>query len=188
MSGDMNVFADDINRAGGLSGNRNARALVAATHVPLGLLQLNAPFMRPEEVGTIYAQVADLLERAQEGNPRLAQIPYIRAELRSFAYVFLPDDRKNAGDENAESYALRALALDPLHLGARVMLADFAARRGDAQGALDILKGGLAWRYRTQNPRFFLEKTMRFARELGDEEVLQAAQREFNIYFPQEAW
>ena len=180
--GNMNTFAEGINRAGSLSHNNNARALVAATSVPLGILQLNAPLLPKDEVAALYAQVESLLDRAEAANPRLVQIPYHRGELHSFAYAFLPEELKEGG--NVAYYLKAALALDPLHLSSRIMLANLTARAGQKREALDILEAGLTWRYKTQNPRFFLEKTIRFAQELGDEKILQKAQDEFKIYFP----
>ena len=183
MTGDMQGFANDINRAGVLSNNRNARALITAANVPLGALQLNAPLMPKDELVALYSQVQDLLDRAEAANPRLVQIPYHRAELHSFAYAFLPEDAKQGS--SAAYYLKTALALDPLHLGSRVKLANMTARAGEKREALAILERGLAWRYKNQNPRFFLEQTMRLAAELGDESVLQKAQGEFRIYFPE---
>ena len=182
--GQIEQAANAINRAGKLSSGQNARALVAASNVSLSVLQLNAPFMPDQELQAMYEKTESLLDRAESANPRLVQIPYHRAELESFAAPFLPV--RPAESKTVEAYLHDALNLDPRHLASRMKLANLALRKGQQREALEILKPGLEWRYKNQNPRFFLEKTARLAEELRDQDVFDKVRAEWIRYFPQE--
>ena len=180
MQGQMDSYAGQVNRAGQLSSDRNARSLVAAASVPLGIAQFNGPLMEKTELQAVYEQTKDLLDRAEAANPRLVQIPYSRAQLVSYVGVFLdlPDEKAS------QEYLQEALGLDPLHLGSRVFLAKLLMRKKQKREALDVLKAGLDWKYKNQNPRYYLELTMNLAKELGDDEMYQKAQQNFELYFP----
>lgn len=185
MVGAGESYANKINRAGRLSYNQNARALVAATHLPLGIVQLNAPLMPRDALQTLEGQLCSLLDRAELANPRLAQIYFARAEMAAYIQPFLPE--KGEGERYDVAEELRkALAIDPLHLGSRMKLADLSLRVGRMEEALDILEPGLNWWYKNQRPRLFLEKTYGLARQLGRDEIADKAALEFVRYFPEE--
>lgn len=182
--GDIQTSIAQVNRAGHLSENMNARALIMAANFPLGILQLHAPLMDDDELVKMTKQVEDLLDEAWAANPRLAQILYHRAELLSYTQPFLPPEAKNEQDGIIPYYLRQALALDPLNLSSRVKLANLSLRKGEREGALDILKEGLVWTYKAQSPRHFLEKTMNLANDLGDEETAARAKAELGRYMP----
>lgn len=180
---DMQDYAQAVNRAGELSGNRNARAMISATHVPLGIVQLNGPLLPKDSLGNLQLQIDFLLDRAEAANPRLAQIYYTRAEAASYIQPFLASERAPVDIKGQLRYALK---IDPLHLASRMKLADIALRSGDEIGALEILEGGLNWRYKTLRPRLFLEKTYGLAVQLERLDIAEKARHEFNRYFPDE--
>ena len=184
--GDIQTSIAQVNRAGHLSGNMNARALITAANFPLGILQLNAPLMADDELVGMTKQVEALLDDAWAANPRLAQILYHRAELLSYTQPFLPSEAKSEQDGLVPYYLRQALALDPLNLSARVKLANLSLRKGERQAAMDILKEGLVWTYKAQSPRHFLEKTINLANDLGDEETGAHAKAEWARYMPQD--
>ncbi len=186
MNGASESYASNVNRAGRLSYNQNARALVAATHLPLGIVQLNAPLMRKDDLKVLNAQLRSLLDRAESANPRLAQIYFSRAELATYIQPFLMGQGDASGRYDVVEELRKALVIDPLHLSSRIKLANLSLRLGDVSEALEILEPGLNWRYKNQRPRLFLEKTYGLAYELGQEDVAVRAAREFERYFPGE--
>ncbi|MCB1721333.1 MAG: O-antigen ligase family protein [Alphaproteobacteria bacterium] len=186
MVGAGEAYANKINRAGRLSYNQNARALVAATHLPLGIVQLNAPLMPRDDLQALEGQLRSLLDRAERTNPRLAQIYFARAEMAATIQPFLAGQDLVHGRYDVAEELRKALALDPLHLGSRMKLADLFLRRRRNEEALEILGPGLNWRYKTQRPRLFLEKTYGLARQLERDDIAEKAAIEFARYFPQE--
>lgn len=181
MAGDSALYAEAINRAGYLSADRNARALLAATYLPLGVVQLNAPFMPKDVLTDMHAKIESLLADAQAANPRLAEIYFSRAETASYTEPFLPGLKNRL---NVPAELQKALTIDPQHLASRMKLADLALRQGDDARALEILAPGLDWRYKNQRPRLFLEKTYGLATALGQLDIAEKADREYRRYFP----
>ena len=169
-AGELEDGIDDINQAGRLSSNMNARALIAASNITIGTVQLNAPFMPNEELNTLYQQADAMLVEAGQSNALLPQVPYYRAELLSYVQPFmqpLPTDVPAVDEMLAQ-----AIALDPMHISSRRMLATRLLRAGKKQEALDLLEGGLMWRYGRQNPKSYFLMTYNLAKDLGDTRVV----------------
>lgn len=165
LDSNIESFADNVNRAGKLSGNKNARALVMASSVSLGILQVNGPLMPLEARQDLYKDGMALLERAQRYNPRLSGIDYNKAALSEalaaeggFVENYTPP----------EIFLTRALALDPLHLPTRRKLAALYDAHGEEGKAYETLKAGLKWPYKDQDRELYYQELARRALERGD--------------------
>jgi O-antigen ligase len=166
--GDNDGFAELVNRAGKMSQNMNARALVVAADIPVGMMQFQVAFMESEERRSVFDQAMGLLDKAQAQNPRDPLVYFYRAELKSFVPLLV----KELGLSSAEEDLREGLAINPQTMRSRILLADLLRRRGQKQEAMDVLAGGLQWPYHNQDPSFFYDKTERMAKELGAKDVL----------------
>ena len=133
--GDLDGFVAAINRADRLAWHRNARAQVAAADIPLGILRSPLQILMIDKTQELRTQVRRFLDEAEKNNPRLVAIPYDRALLAT-TY----NDRLAQ-----EKYLRAALALDPLHLPSRIMLARLYTHEGRNADALALLEDGLRW-------------------------------------------
>jgi O-antigen ligase len=167
--GDIDGFISDINMADHMSLHKNERAFVMAASLPMGAIETQGMSLPPEQIEKIYDHADSLLRRAQSLNPRQSSTLYSRARLLREASFYIKPD----GDETPESILHEALRLDPLHLGSRTLLARIYQDRGDYAGALEIMKAGLDWPYKTQDPLPYLEQTSWLAVEQGDKETIQ---------------
>jgi O-antigen ligase len=153
---DLKTFANDINLAGRLTGNRNARALTLAASVPLSILEgADGPLLEETEREKIFRQADRLLKAAHQWNPRLASPFYYQARLV----------KTRREMDQAEGLLKQALMLDPLHEPSRRMLADFLLKKKDKKAALALLKEGIEWPNATSE---FLQETAFLALDEGD--------------------
>jgi O-antigen ligase len=182
LAGDVDTAIEQVNKADDLSLGTNARAFVAAANISIGILQLNAPLMPKDDLVSMVNDVRQLLDKAAAHNPRSPEILYARGELRVYTEPFLREDDRSGGKKGYE-YFEDALALDPLHLGSRLKLVDRAIRSKDYETALVLLEEGLQWRYKSQNPRFFFEKTARLAKKLGRDDIYEDTRAQWPFYF-----
>lgn len=163
-AGQLGAFADEINLAGDLSSNMNARVLSEAASIPVGLLQFNGPFLSDEQQQDVYTQADGLLEKALRANPRLSKAYLLRGELKSYVEKLEPGAVQGL---SAKEELERALRINPMDIRARLMLSDLYGRKGEQEAALEVLQDGLKWQYKRQNPQFYYERTKRLADELG---------------------
>lgn len=182
LAGDVNAAIMQVNKADDLSLGTNARAFVAAANISIGILQLNAPLMPKDDLAAMVKDVRHLLDKAGAHNPRSPEVLYARGELRIYTEPFLREGDRIEGKKGYE-YFEDALKLDPLHLGSRMKLVDRAIRSKDYETALVLLEEGLQWRYKSQNPRFFLEKTARLAKKLGRDDIYEDTREQWPFYF-----
>ncbi len=169
-AGNLEGFARDINMADKISFGRNARALILAATVPLGILQDRAALLPPGEGEALFTQARQTLDKAIALNPRLVAAYHHQARLEAYApqYAGRPSQ--------AEEILSHALRIDPLHAASREYLAQILSAAGHRDEALDILKAGLKWPYRQQDAASYYQITMFLALELGDTEThVQAA-------------
>ncbi len=135
--GDLNGFMHAVNAADRLGMHQNARALVMAAAIPLGILESSQDLSK-EEKQEYRQRVRDLLDRAGQINPRLAAVPYYKARL------YARSTPKGVTERPVELLN-RALVLDPMHRPSRQLLADLWARQGRKKEALMLMKEGLKW-------------------------------------------
>lgn len=162
-SGDLDAFTASVERANRSAFGMNARAYVLAAAIPLGVLEAEGAALQEQERIDLVRQTESLLDRAEARNPRLVAVPYDRARLLS------------AQGKSPETELERALALNPLHLPARLMLADVLISGGKEDEAYAVLKDGLAWPYPLHDPRPYYTRLATLAAGRGEEEVAQAA-------------
>jgi len=173
LAGDMQAYAEEVNRAGRAGFGWNARPYVMAAEIPLAILEDNAGMLADGEAQALRRQAQDLLARAERYNKRLPSVPYYRARL-----ALAGDDGIAALSGAAAERLLRqALRLDPLYLPARLRLAALYQRRGEQVQALALLKDGLLWPYATSERATYFEMTAALARAQGDEQTYELARR-----------
>ncbi len=180
--GDVQTAINYVNRADELSFGTNSRAYISAANIHLGILQLNAPLMPKDELAKMVTDVRALLGKAQMHNPRSAAVLHAQGELRLYTEPFLRAEDRVAGKRAHELFG-DALKLDPLFLSSRLKLVDRALRSKDLDQAVVLLEEGLQWRYKAQNPAFFLEKAGIVAKTAGRQDVYGEAKRQWAIYF-----
>ncbi len=185
LNGDVDAAIKQVNRADYLSFGTNARAFVAAANISIGILQLNAPLMPKDDLAVMVKDVRGLLDKAAAHNPRSAEVLFARGELRIYTEPFLREEDRSGGKKGYE-YFEDALRLDPLHLASRLKLVDRAVRSKDHERAMVLLSDGLQWRYKSQNPRFFLEKTARLAKRLGRKDIYEDTKAQWPLYFSED--
>lgn len=166
--GRMNVYYDLINRAGHLSGRRNARALIEAAQVPMGIAQLNGPLMNKAELLQVYEQAMGLLDEAEATNSRLARVYYHKAELLRFTQMLL----KLEPPVTQEEYLRMALKVQPNFAPARLDLSSLLVKRGDADGAYQVLLDGIEGPYLEIPGNRFYDRLRQMATARGDQETL----------------
>lgn len=158
----MAAFSGSVNLANAMAQQMNARAYVMAASVPLAALE--SELIAPEARQALYDEAWGLLDHAEKLNGRLPSIPYTRARLSAAAGVDAPD-----------LWARRALALDPMHLASRLLLAEILQKKGSPAKALEILEQGLVWPYYHQDPSMLYEATAVLALALGRRDVTERA-------------
>jgi len=181
---DIHAFTSDVNRAETMGFGWNARPYILATNLPLAVLEHEGSLLPFEKQQENYNQIKDLLDKAEAKNPRLASIPYYRAVALSLI---------STGDERSkkiETNLLKALQLDPIHLGARLMLADFYKDQGKTEDEWHVLKQGVRWRLLKQGVRpsyalsqilSYYERVAVLAAEKGDNDIHELAMRNIKI-------
>lgn len=120
-------FQENINRASRVSMDMNVRAYLFAVNVPMTILQHKAgKFTNDAEVKGLYEQVAGYMHRALELNPRSATAHYYLGRVQELVPAgVVPAE----APDGAAEYKM-ALRLDPMHLGARMALADLYKKEG----------------------------------------------------------
>ncbi len=126
-----------VNRADMVGMHGNARALVLAAVIPIGVLE-DGKNETAEESDSYMSQAEHLLDRAGRLNPRMVAVPYYKARLYATGAAKRPY-------ETPEDLLKQALAIDPQHLPSREMLADIWAAQGKKKEALALLKESMEW-------------------------------------------
>lgn len=170
---DVEGFARAVNAANRVNMGLSARPYLMAATVPLSILKNRFPAIPQEEQKTLFAQTDGLLAKALRQNSRSAAAWYHRGELaRLVNPSVLPENYPKAEDSFA-----KALAIDPLHLPARVALAEIRQESGDDKAALGLLAAGLRWPYPVFDALPYFEKTMALAKRLGRGDIAEQAEQ-----------
>ena len=143
FAGDVQGFADDLILAKNLSLGTNYRIWLRAANIPMSVLQQNGRSFPEEKKKELYAQATADLARARSRNPASSSAVYYQGYLQTL----VPKDMVPEGTPPPEEFYREALRLDPLHIGARLALADIYQGRGDNDEALKIIEGGLNYYY-----------------------------------------
>ena len=170
-TGDINGFAEDVNRANALAPGKNERAYILAAAIPMGILESQVNALSPEEATKLYKQADDLLIKAFAINPRVATILYYRAWLVRLS--------KKPG---AEDFLQEALALDPVHVASRLMLADIYKEQGESKKSYEVLKDGMKWEEVYADPVQFFKSLSTAAKEQSDQKTENFARERIERY------
>ncbi|MCB9989720.1 MAG: O-antigen ligase family protein [Rhodospirillales bacterium] len=163
--GQTEKFSDAINRANSAGFYKNARAYTQAAAVPLTILEEKGAHMSPLERQSLSDQAEKLLQRAEENNPQLVTTYYYRARLQKIT----------GHDGEALKTASHALALTPMHLPSRMLVAHLNLQQDQKEKALEILRAGLHWPVAAYDPVPYYQTTATLATELGDPKTTNAA-------------
>lgn len=171
LAGELEDFATDLNIAHQAGFHSNYRTYLLAVNVPLTILRESKDTLTRKQKEELYAQSAEYLHRARTANPRTASAAYYLGYLQTL----VPADVIPEGTPAPEEYYREALALDPLHLGARLALAEIHEERGDLKGAMDIVKEGLPYIYRSPMATDLYGQALLLATQTGDKDMQKRA-------------
>lgn len=159
LAGELEAFVDDVLWANEVSLQGNYRSYLLAVNVPLTLLQEAGDEFPEDKKKDIFDQGLSYLRHVRRINPRSSSALYYLGKIQQVApKEFIPEDLKTP----AEYYAA-ALQLDPLHLGSRMELAKINPQR-----ELEILEGGLQYRYNTSKAMEYYGRLMQIYLQNGD--------------------
>lgn len=122
VSGGMttNCFMENINRADHVSHGLNYRVYIFAVNVPITILEYQKGKMTDEQASTLYHQVVDYMQRALAINPHAGDAYYYLGLVQTL----VPSSIIPPSTPTAEEYYKKALANDPMLVGARLSLLD----------------------------------------------------------------
>lgn len=165
LAGELEEFADDVVLANRISFQNNYRSYILAVNVPLTLLE-NPKGLNDEQKEDIFNQGLSYLRHVRAINPRSSSALFYLAKIQQVSPPeFIPDDLKTP-----EEYYLQALAIDPLHLGARMELAAIYDRRGEGAKALSVLEEGSYYQYSTSKAMEFYGRLLQIYLKNGNAE------------------
>ncbi len=166
-TGDLNSFAAAVNTGNQIGLGLNARPYLMAAMIPMGLLT-EAAYLPLAEQQALFRQIDGLLAQSLRRNSRLATAWFQRGRmLRHLSPDIIP-----AGYMSAEEAFQTALRLDPLHLAARLALADLYEAEGKERAALDVLLAGVARPYPSYDAAPYYDRVEKMAMALGYEDSL----------------
>jgi O-antigen ligase len=166
---DIGSFSLQLERSLKVSRGTNARAHVVNSGIYMGRMEARASAMSPEEHRMLALYTLDALDRAEAVNPRMASIYFARARLMRLAPQYVPESY------DQEYFLKEALRLNPMHLMARVSLAQYYYMTERKEQALDVLVAGLKWRYTQHNPLPMYQATASLAFELRKQDIQKRA-------------
>lgn len=169
FAGEFPIYAHHVLQAKTLSFDLNHRANLLAATMPITMLEKQ----QYKNVGTqreIYDQTISYLDQAIHANPRSASPHYYKGYIQKLVPAeFIASDMSSP-----EEYFLRALLLDPLHLGARMGLASLYAKLGETQKELEVLEAGVQYVYNTENALLFYFRLRALYQAAGNKEQDEA--------------
>ncbi|MBP7721151.1 MAG: O-antigen ligase family protein [Alphaproteobacteria bacterium] len=161
ITGDLEGFANDINKASRMAARKNVEAVLMAAQVNTAKLQAQGGIARAG-AQQLHDETVALLDEAQKLNPRYATIVYTRGLLaRSRALLGLE------GEGSQETFFLEALALDPRYYPARIELARYYTRKKNKGEAFAVLEEGQKWVDAANVPDAYYEMLASSAMEQG---------------------
>ncbi len=174
FEGRLEEMASDLEIAGRLGFQANSRAYLLAVNVPLALLEQKDVPLPEAQRQAFYNEANAYLKKARQFNARSPSAYYYQARANELA-------GKNT--EEVEGLYQKTLLLDPMHLGARIALADYYKRAGKEELSYQVLKEGLIYRYRAPITQQYLGRVMSEALQRGDLETQKRAARLLKQYY-----
>lgn len=155
---DMDGFTKYVNLADELSFGSNYRPYLLAVTVPISILEINQAMLPDQEKKDIFGQAWTYLDNAERLNPQNPAVAYYRGYL-----LDLVDDGLVPEEAlDPEEYYLRAVKLNPMHLGARMALLDLYSKQNEQEKFEDVLEKGLNWQYNTALAMEFYSKAQNY--------------------------
>jgi O-antigen ligase len=169
--GDLQGFAHNLQVAHSFDHGLNFRTWLLAANIPLGILQESLNEVDDKQKLELYKQASAQLDRVVALNPRSASARYYQARLQGLA----PSGAVPPGTPSPEKLYKEALKLDPLHLGARMALADIYEARKDEDAAMKILDEGFEYNYGSSRAMGYYGRVMVLHLARGEKEMYQKA-------------
>ncbi len=136
-SGDLQSFAEKLDRANALSLGKNADVFIQAAGIPLGILSQKEIPISATDKEDFVKQADSLLKRAEEANPRDADIYMLRSQLA-----------KAKGNDVAQKEMLeKSVLLNPAQMAARLALAEYLEQQGKLKEAVKLMNDGIDVKY-----------------------------------------
>ncbi len=173
FSGQLEEMAAHLETANRLGFQANARGYLLAVNVPLSLLDQKDVPLTPQQRKDMYEEALFYLDQAQRFHPRSPSIYYYRARA-----IDLAGEEK----EQIENLYRKTLRIDPLHLGARLALADYYKAQGEDDKSYNVLVTGLPYMYRVPLTQRYLGRVMTQAIARGDTDTQQKAMQSLKLY------
>lgn len=156
FSGRLDVYGHHMLRADALGLHANPNVYMLAVNMPMALLQQRLPELSDEEIAQEANQINNNLDAALARNPRLGAAWYFKGFLRQL----VPGEALPETLKDSRFYYERALAINPMHVGARVALIDQAMDEVRTKEALALARAGVPLRYTTPAARDFYMRAL----------------------------
>lgn len=139
-------LVENVNRANRVSHGLNYRVYMFAVNVPMSIMEDQKGKMTDEQATSLYLQVVDYMQTALAINPHAGDAYYYLAKVQGM----IPAKIVPKGTPTPEEYYKKALALDPMLLGARLDLYNlYKAKNRPNSDLLAVLEPGLNFYYTT---------------------------------------
>lgn len=147
IAGEMEAFSSHVIFAQNIGLNGNYRPYLLAVNVPLGLLEETEEKIDEAKRQELTKFAFGYIDHVQHINPRSSSALFYMGKLIQIGEAEpLPDDLKPAS-----FYYAQALKIDPLHVGARLALAEIYEKEGQSDLALSTLEQGGDYIYISSN-------------------------------------
>lgn len=167
FSENMLEFAQDVNKAGRVTHDQNARVYLLAVNVPMAILDFKKDSIKAEEAQKLYEQIKGYMDRVIVINPRSAPAQYYLGKVQTM----VPDGVVPKDTPTPEHYYKEALRLDKTHLGARLaLLKIYEDRKTPRDEQIAMMEEGIHFNYTMPIARDYYGALARLYLEAGSYE------------------
>lgn len=178
VRGNLADFASNLMLAHGADQGLNYRTWLLAANIPLGILQETANGLSDEKKKEFYEQAMGQLFKVRALNPRSSAALFYLGKLQTL----VPPELLAADAPEPEEMYKEALRIDPLHLGARMALADLYAKEGREDESFETLKAGFNYSYAMPIALDYYTRMMVEYLSRGDKDMYKEAQAKIAAY------
>lgn len=178
VRGDLSAFANNLVLANGANQGMNYRTWLLAANIPMGILQETANGLSDEKKKEFYEQAMGQLFKVRALNPRSSAALFYLGKLQTL----VPPELLAADAPKPEDMYKEALRIDPLHLGARMALADLYKKEGRDEDSFETLQGGFNYSYAMPIALNYYTRMMVEYLARGDKDGYQGAQQKIALY------
>lgn len=151
---DLESYGHDLMMADKLGARQNPEVYMLAVNLPLVMLEQRMETLSAEDIQKEAGQIDNNLNQALTRNPRSSSAWYYKGQLGEL----VPADALPTDMPSPEEAYQRALKIDPIHVGARMALMEWAMDHDDLAMAGQLAKDGLRYKYLTPAAKDFYLK------------------------------